>query len=366
MKKILLSTTAIVAATAVTAGVAQAGESNMDIYGYNTFAIGVGDLDNAASTGDRLDVYENGEILFTASTTTDAGMTVKWRVDYETESSNGNFVDENFFTVSDDWGSVIIGSTNMPNYKMHYSGGLYVGNFGLSSNGFTQWTGTPAISDFSGGWMNDNGIFGASDIDHMAYYSPRVGGIQVGIGYAPDANVNDGNGENSVREDTVSAGINYVATHGDMDVALSAGYISHEGGSSGANDNRANDLKLWQAGAQLTTGGLTFGVSYADATDDSNAQVAPGGDSWTAVVGVNYATGPYTVGISFMTSEAEETTANTNDTEGQKLLLGFDYALGGGVDVDAHLLMVDIDGEDVGNGDDQDGWVFVTGMNVGF
>jgi len=250
----------------------------------------------------------------------------------------------------------------MPNYKMHYSGGLYVGNFGLSTHGFSQWVGTPAVSEFSGSFLNDNGIFSASDIDHMAYYTPRVGGFQLGVGYAPDANVNDGNGENSALEDTVSVGANYVATHGDVDVAVSAGYISHEGGTGNAN----TDLNLWQAGTQISTGGFTFGLSYAETSDDSEAQAVPGGDGWTAAIGVNYASGPYTVGISYNTSEVEETANDGRDTEGNQILLGFDYALGGGVDVDAHLLLRDIEGEDVGNGDDQDGWVFVTGMNVGF
>jgi len=360
MKKILLGTTALVAATAVTAGAAQAGETSFDISGNNTFAIGVGDLDHNATSGDRADIYENGEIHFNASTTTDSGLSVAWQVQMETEQSNGNFVDENFFTISDDWGSVIIGQENMPNNKMQYNGGLYVGNFGLSTHGFSQWTGTPAVTEFSGAFMNSNGIYGASDLDHIAYYTPRMSGVQVGVGWAPDNAANDGNGENSAREDTVSVGINYVADHGDVGVAVSGGYISHEGGTAVGN----GDTNMWHVGTNISTGGLTFGLSYADATDDNNALGT--GDGWTLAAGVNYATGPHTVGISFTTSEVEETTTNTADTEGRHILLGYDYALGGGVDVDAHLLLRDIEGEDAGNGDDQDGWVFVTGINVGF
>ena len=360
MKKILLSTTAIVAATAVSAGVAQAGETVFDISGSNTFAVGVADLDYAATTGERFDIYENGEIIFRASTTTDAGLTVGWRVDYETEQSNGNFVDENFFTISDDWGSVTIGATNLPNNKMHYTGGMWVGNHGLSSHGWGQWTGTPAVSEFSGAFLNDNGVFSASDPDSISYYTPRMSGVQLGVGYAPDINANDGNGDNSALEDTVSVGINYVADHGDVGVAVSGGYITHGGGTSVGT----GDVDMFHGGINLSTGGLTFGLSFADSSDDVGA--TPGGEGWTAMAGVTYATGPYTLGLSYATSEVEETRNDGRDTEGQEVVVMVDYALGGGVDVDAALLYRDIQGEDVGNGDDQEGWLFKTGINVGF
>lgn len=360
MKKVLLGTTALVAATAMSAGAAKA---DMTISGWNTFGLGFGtveaDSGTSSATGD-VDVYENGEIYFNGTTTLDSGMEVSWDVQLETENGNGNFIDENYFTISDDWGSVIIGQENLPNYKMHYTGGMWVGNAGLSSNYYTQFSGSPGgISYFHYGFMNDTGPIG-NDSDQISYYSPRVGGIQVGIGWQPDSDQNDAQTTgNETFEDTVSIGANFTTDMDGTSIAVSAGYTVSDMNVAGVA--KEVEIEQLQVGAQVGFGGITLGASYYEMEDDNNARA---GDATTIMVGATYATGAHTIGLSYATSEAKDTTAITGDTEGDAILLAHDMALGGGVSLTTAILHLDI--QDEGTQVDSDGMVGTVMLSAGF
>ena len=265
MKKILLGTTALVAATAVTAGAAKA---DMSVSGWNSFGIGFADGfeggTNTSARDNQIDVWENGEIYFNGDAALDNGMTVSWDVQLETENGNGNFIDENYFTIGGDFGNVIIGQENLPNYKMHYSGGMWIGNMGLTSTGNTLFMGSPAgISQFHGGFMNDNGLVG-NDMDMVSYYTPRMSGLQVGVGWAPDSVQNDGNGDGATMEDILSLGANYTTDMDGTSIAVSAGYVDVASGTG----NGAEDFTITNLGAQVGMGGLTIGLSYQDTDDD--------------------------------------------------------------------------------------------------
>lgn len=360
MKKVLLGTTALVAATAMTAGAAKA---EISISGWNTFGIGVGtveaDSGTSSATGD-IDIYENGEIYFNGSTTLDSGMTLSWDVQLETENGNGNFIDENYFTISDDWGSVIIGQENLPNYKMHYSGGMWVGNAGLSSNHYTQFSGSPGgISYFHYGFMNDTGPIG-NDSDQISYYSPRVGGFQLGVGWMPDSDQNDGGRDGTETfEDALSVGANFTTDMDGTSIAVSGGYSQADVNVAGvAGDVEIEQLQL---GVQVGFGGITLGASYYEMDDSNNARA---GDTTTYMLGATYATGAHTVGLSYASSEAKDTTAIAGDTEGTAILLAHDMAMGGGVSLTTGVVYLEVDDE--GTNVDSDGFVGTVMLNAGF
>mgnify|MGYP003980639047 FL=1 len=369
MKKILLGTTALVAATAVSAGAAKA---DMSVSGWSTFGLGFGAVE-AGGTGvdagaGNLDVYENGEIYFNGSTELDNGMTVSWDVQLETENGNGNFIDENYFTIGGDFGTVIIGQENLPNYKMHYTGGMWVGNSGLSSNGYTQFSGSPGgISYFHSGFMNDTAPVG-NDADMVSYYTPRMSGFQLGVGWMPDSDQNDA-GHTSAGdlsdtfEDTLSIGANYTTDMDGTSIAVSAGYTSSDVQNAG-NASSSVEVETHQVGVQVGMGGFTFGASYMEQIDDTNART--GGDTENILLGVTYATGPHTIGLSGIWSEAEETTAIAADTEGQAIMIAHDYSLGGGVSLSSSVTFIDIDDEVAGAANDSDGLVGMVMLNAGF
>ncbi len=370
MKKILLGTTALVAATAVTAGAAKA---DMSVTGWNTFGIGIGNVEAGGTGGTdpsagNLDIYENGEIYFHGGTELDNGMSVSWDVQLETENGNGNFIDENYFTIGGDFGTVIIGQENLPNYKMHYSGGFWVGNAGLSSNSYTQFSGSPGgMSYFHSGFMNDTAPVG-NDSDMMSYYSPRMSGFQIGVGYMPDsdqndAGITDATASANTFENTVSVGANYTTDMDGTSIAASLGFTTSDVNGTGANTATDSEVETFQAGLNVGFGGLTLGVSYMQQTDDNN--VRTGGDTENILAGVKYAAGPHTIGLSGIWSEAEETVADTDDTEGTAYQLAHDYSLGGGVSLTSSVTYLDIDDE-VGGTSDADGFVGIVMLNAGF
>eukprot|EP00747_Dinoflagellata_sp_TGD_P060578 gnl/TRDRNA2_/TRDRNA2_152099_c0_seq2.p2 gnl/TRDRNA2_/TRDRNA2_152099_c0~~gnl/TRDRNA2_/TRDRNA2_152099_c0_seq2.p2 ORF type:complete len:250 (-),score=49.53 gnl/TRDRNA2_/TRDRNA2_152099_c0_seq2:19-768(-) len=242
MKKILMGTTALVAATAVTSGAVEAGETSMDISGYNYTSYGVFDNDAPSDQTNGNDLYQNGEVHFNASTTLDSGLTISYQIQYETEVG-GVSVDENFITLSDSWGSIIAGGENLPNYKTHVTGAMYTGWHGINTNTITNFVGVSTeygiTSEFHSAFMNTYGLFGHDDTDNVSYYTPRISGLQFGIGYAPDNIQNDGrNGDATAHgiEDTISAGLNFTSDMSGVGVSASAGYIRHGDGGSTNGD----------------------------------------------------------------------------------------------------------------------------------
>jgi len=362
MKKILMGTTALVAATAVTSGAVEAGETSLDISGYNYTSYGAMSLDGASSGTGGNDLYTNSEVHFNASTTLDSGLNIAFQVQYEAGAGNTS-VDENFLTLSDSWGSVIAGAENLPNYKMHVSGAKYTGWHGINTNtlsSFVGFSGSYGVtSEFHSAFMSTYGLFNSSDNAQVSYYSPRISGLQIGIGYAPDNNV--GNGPTNTNADIYSAGINYSGDLGGAGVNASAGYIMN------ADDRGDDDEDLWNFGLDVSTGGFTVGVSYATTDSqsvfDSNSNVY---ESETYTAGVQYSTGPYTVGLAYVHGEAEGTTANTSEDEGDRVMASIAYSLGGGATWDAHLLWSDMTGEVAGNGDDVEAVGVITGIAVNF
>lgn len=381
MKKILLGTTALVAATAVTAGAAKA---DMSVTGWNSFGLGVGNVEpdgtggTAAANGD-IDVYENGEIYFRGATEMDNGMTVSWEVQLETQNQAGkeknNFIDENYFTIAGDFGSVVIGQENLPNYTMHYTGGMWVGNAGVSTPSYTQFTGAPGgLSFFHSGFMNDTAPVG-NDPDMISYYTPRMNGFQLGIGYQPDSDPSDG-GKTSAGaiadnfEDTLSIGANYTGDMSGTSISASLGYTTTDakdqtgtGVGAGTRD-RNSEVETQQAGLRVGFGGLTLGVSYMAQKDDDHMRKS--GDTENFFVGATYATGAHTIGLTAGFGEAEDTLANKDDTEGRVVMLAHDYALGGGVSITSSVAHLDVDDESKAANADSDGMMGMIVMNAAF
>jgi outer membrane protein OmpU len=368
MKKILMGSTALVAATAVTSGAVEAGETSMDISGYNYAAYGMFSRDGANDVANGNDLYTNGEIHFKGSATLDSGLAISYTVQYETEVG-GAAIDENYLTFSDSWGSVWVGGKDLPNKQMHVTGAMYTGWMGINTNTITPFVGFSTsygvTDEFHTAFMNTYGVWGHNDTDHVAYYSPRVSGLQVGIGYAPDNKQNDGAVASQTFSDTVSVGVNFSSDMGGVGVDASAGYVVH--GDNGTA-NVGDDDGLWNFGVQLSSGGFTGGVSYAFTDSTSNSLYSGGGiaESETITAGLKYGTGPYTVGIAYVHGEAEGTTANTGDDEGDRLSLSLAYSLGGGATWDAHAIWSDIEGEDTGDADDVEAIGFITGIGVSF
>ena len=140
MKKVLLATSAIVAAGFITT--ASAAEWSSSVNGYWFVGAAVSDSDD---NQDGFGVLRDGEIHFKASLKADNGLTFGSRVELESFTS-GDQIDENYATIGGSFGTVMIGSNDDASYNSHvgtiYAPGARIGyfdnvdNFTGAGNGF--------------------------------------------------------------------------------------------------------------------------------------------------------------------------------------------------------------------------------------
>jgi predicted porin len=158
----------------------------------------------------------------------------------------------------------------------------------------------------------------------VVYLSPQFGGFDFGLQWAPN-NVNGegpcnnaGSACPSLSSSSVLAdgtrwmneyelGARYQGTVGPVAIYAMAGYVGsgHVSDSAaapaGAWNGRYNDISAGEGGIALTYAGFTIGGHFLGGQinneNDTNPQGAPQATAW--LVGAQYATGPYVVGVTY-------------------------------------------------------------------
>jgi outer membrane protein OmpU len=337
MKKVLLGTTAIVAAGMIaSAPSAIAAEKiKIGVGGYMEQWFGyVNSDDGVAQDFSGFDNKADSEIFFTGMTTLDNGISVGVNVQLEANSNAGDQIDESYLIVKGAFGEINLGSENSAMYKMHYA----PAEFGITMNSGDQSSWVATIANGAGASISKGGHFrtplgstyveplAQNDSEKLTYYTPRIEGFQLGISYAPETgqdNTAQPNRDTS-NTDTVMAGLNFNKTFGSTNVKASLGYGTVLDGIAGTN----TEASAFNAGFGLGFGGLGFGISYAS-FDDSGAVDGSGVN-----VGVSYESGPWGVSLGYYHGEKDGTTVagvTTNDTEADTIMLSAKYALGPGI-----------------------------------
>ena len=228
MKKILLGSTALVAAGMIASAPASA-KMKMSVGGYMEQWIGYVSQDDVGTQDlSGVDVKSDSEIHFKGMAKLDNGMSVGVNVQLEANTS-GDTIDESYLIVKGGFGEINLGSENSALYKMHYSAKGY--GIGFNSGDQSSWVNTGGSISQSGHFRQPMGstnieVGGMNDSEKITYYTPRVNGFQLGVSYAPWAG-EDGGGQfdrNANKSDYVMAGANYKAKMGGMSVGISAGY----------------------------------------------------------------------------------------------------------------------------------------------
>ena len=372
MQNKLLSTTALVAAAALVspfvAGKAVAAEPlELSIGGYFQTGFQITDQDDGAGEPaaglQDTSVHTDGEIQFTAKTTLDNGLSVSVRIEFEAHNQGASggapatIVDERHVTFSGDFGQLRIGSEDPPTSGMQYQAPGGAGVMGVNSPTFAiAAVGGNAVSSYPStyaDWSSDSG--------NIAYFSPRMSGFQLGISYQPDGSRNDVAGsaggidgaaflprDDNAQEDVIGIGLNFVESFNGVDVAVYGGYlfgsaeVTSETTGSGdfeldpdtgvvaldpvvVTPNVFEDRDTFNAGLQVGFSGVTVGASFLqDDQGKANSDVTV----WD--VGVSYATGPWTVGVTYLHAEAEDT---GGDDEVDGFVVSGTYNLGPGVNI---------------------------------
>jgi len=348
MKKVLLGTTAIVAAGMIaSAPSAIAAEKiKLSVGGYMEQWFGYVSNDDGPGNGEDgqdfsgFDVKSDSEIHFKGMTTLDNGISVGVNVQLEANSNAGDQIDESYLIVKGGFGEINLGSENSAMYKMHYA----PAEFGISINSGDQtgWvSATRTIDAGTGSRINEGGYFRApfgstyieplrtNDSEKLTYYTPRIEGFQLGLSYSPDSGNTDDLQVQPNRDardtDLVMAGLNFNRSFGSTNVRASLGYgtVLDEIQGSGNNPSAFN------AGLGLAYGGLGFGISYASYDDT----IANDGSGLNA--GVNYSSGPWGVSLSYFHGDKDGETGAlgvvTGEAEQDTFMLSAKYALGPGI-----------------------------------
>ena len=310
MKRLLLGTSALVAAGVLMSGPAAAAGLEASLNGYMEQWFGFRSLDNddtlpgAPGGADINDftVKSDTEVHFNARVTLDNGLQVLYNVQLEGNTS-GDQIDESYLQLTGSFGQFLIGSENSATYKM----GFGPKDFGIGT-----------LSGDDVGYIN-TGILGAgpgharnpwnsvnvevdiscNDDKRLTYFSPRFSGFQFGISYTPNCGTQDASAplttenDNSIH-DVVSIGANYTGKFDQVSVGLSGGF--HHGTKPTGNTD--NDPNVIVFGAKFGFGGFSLGGYFADTLDTINSPgpIAAGSVSSNNkgyAAGLAYETGPW-------------------------------------------------------------------------
>jgi outer membrane protein OmpU len=103
------------------------------------------------------------------------------------------------------------------------------------------------------------------DATKATYFTPRIGGFQLGASYIPDTQDDggrDGTGFDTQWQNVVSGGANWVGAFGGIDLTLSAVGVYGKG-----ENQQPDDKKDYAVGGLIGAGGLSFGATYGQRTD---------------------------------------------------------------------------------------------------
>lgn len=351
-KKLLLGTTAIIAASVVSAGVAQAAEEPItaSVGGYFRSAMGMISQDDSdgefADAANSHSLANDIEISVSGSTTLDNGITAGFNAMIEgnqvTETAAASAaLDERHVFFRGSFGQIQIGQTESARQQMtnFAPNGNY--NFGVNTPFFIF-----ANPGNAAGFFNvrtfDDGI-GNEDNLKMIYFSPTFNGFRFGASYSPGDEGNGsygGNAGNAVAgvQNNSSAAAEFSHGFGDFNLRVMAGFETYvlERCNAAANTQTCNDsVDSTQFGGTISFGEFSIGGGYLETEQITLAANGNGRDRTDFDLGIAWWSGPIGLGLQYGVGEIEQAD-NTSD-ELSIYEVNATYVLGPGIDVGAAL-----------------------------
>jgi hypothetical protein len=364
MKKILFASTALVAASMMSAGAAQAADKiKLDVGGYSKWwVVGVWQstaFQNATSNGAPLagnlalttntnyngssqyanvDVKGDNEIWFSGSTALDNGLKVGVFVSLEAgghTDSTTDTIDSSYAWIAGGFGKVIAGTAANGTALTHVQapdaangniGGSIIGNnFAVQKP--TSVLGMNQIVGYSTS-TNTTAFVADDKAEKLTYVAPSFYGLTVGASYIPNVLRQDLRGTPKNGAEAWGGTALYANTFGPVGVKASAGYVWVDTSAAGSAVG-INAFTAQMYGAQVSYAGFTLGGSAQFAKQDnrSNSGLTTSllnatGDGRSAVnlastkggqavdfggvaydVSLQYASGPYAVSFGYYRSE---------------------------------------------------------------
>lgn len=374
MRKLLLGTAAVAMGLAVSAPASA--QVSLDLGGHFKGYVTWVDQDSAANLEERnLDILRETEIHFTGETTLDNGLTVGFHAEADVDDGDNFATDESYLYMSGTWGRVNFGSEDGAAYLMQVAAPSADSNI----DGIRQYVqpvnytvaapfAIPLVNDIlaaaitAEGFDYDNDLSG--DSDKITYMTPVFNGFQAGVSYTPDAGSAASRSLNGVNQDDVNdtygeayeGAVRYEGQFEQVGFAVGAGYthVELEADSGGNFD----DFKEWNAGLDMDWGAFGLGVVYTE--NNSGVDVDDKNETW--VVGADYTTGPYKLGVSWYNNETDIFgAANTIETD--RYSGGVVYTYGPGMTFRGSLGYIE---HDIGGANDVEATYALIGTQVNF
>ena len=276
-KQILLGGTALMGVAAMTLPV-QAGSvgskdaMSVTLGGELRFNVGFADQDVSAGRGRgyALNVDES-EVKIGAKNTADNGLTYGISIELNAGAADNSAADEAFAFIDSDWGRVEMGDQDDASDRMAvHAFNVLVGRAGAD--------GDPAdYINFGNRGISAQGFDSTSDDTKLTYFSPRIGGFQVGASLTPDSGVNSGTAglldtdNDGDFENVFGLGANWKGTFEEVEILL--GVVGEFGDSETATGaDTEGEIESLGIGANVTFAGFGFGAFYADLAEKGLSQ----------------------------------------------------------------------------------------------
>jgi len=272
MRKILLTTTALIALGSVSAVAADISISGNMRFRYNTWSD-----DNAAADGENNNSMTNiMQLWVRSSATTDNGLSIGTN----TRVRRAGNIDRNWIDINGDFGSIDLGQQWSPNYSasLHenwagtVAGGVFMGG---SDNGeavaardsVAAQSGRAAVATRAAvaatglAAMNTTGFIGGTTANKVIYSIPPVGGLTATVGFADAGADSDG--------DETSTAITYTMPMMDNNMKFVYATINTDGEDRDADDNEGREVGVEYSGSF----GRVYVINQNTTTSDTRGNV---------------------------------------------------------------------------------------------
>jgi len=351
MKKLLLATTALVAAATAPAFA----QTPAQPFGSANFAVTVGgyarqfvqytDQTNLASNlrSSGVDQTSDNRLILTFRAALPSGMSAGavWQLNPNANTATGNSITRRMWNfIEGSFGQVQLGGIeNVASQSAvggfeAFTGGMINGD----NNAGAFATGRAGVNAQSGQASNPSTGMDIDGISNkIVYYTPRIEGFQIGVNYTPEMSYRQGLATtNTQYMDGVGANLNFVRNVSGVGIRAAVGYITFDKpsgvGLADAVKNSLKDPSAWNAGLGFQYMGFDVGGSYQKTnnwrhiapgtTTTATAALADGfrnfnGHAWE--VGAGYVFGAAAVSVNYTASENDHSTV-TNGVVTQQAL----------------------------------------------
>ena len=241
MRKLLLGTSALVAATFSANALADVSISGYYEWRYESRSSNV-------TTSDGTTFGSDSEVAIKFSNKTDAGLDVGLKLELETDAGN-SVVQESAITISGGFGTLQLGGDDGIN-----DGSIPVAALDLIGEEMFYTSGASAATDTALGIKNGDMANLAGNDNKVAYYLPAMGGLKVGVSHT--------NKSAAGNADTTDYGASYSMSAGGASITIA--------GATGTTENTTQDIDSQVLGVKVVQGNISAIISQSEYEASSN------------------------------------------------------------------------------------------------